>query len=349
MKIRQALEQINLVMDFDRTVLVTGGSGFIGSHLVCALVERHPDWRIINFDILDYCCSPRSLESIENRANYTFIKGDLCNAQQMKHIFNTENIDVVFHLAAQTHVDTSFQCPSSFHRVNIVGTRVLLAAAHAARHTLQRFIHASTDEVYGSSQNEVFDESSPMSPSNPYSASKAAADYLVRSYWDKYKFPVIITRSNNIYGPRQYFEKVIPRFVTLLVNDKKCTIAGTVPKSRHFMYVDDVVNAFLLLMEKGVKGEVYNVGGSSEIGILQLAKELIRMVRNVPDVEVNDWFEYVPDRPSVDIRYPISCEKLQRLGWRENVSWSDGIRKTVKWYQDNQDFWSDAAEDKAYK
>ncbi|KAM8903942.1 dTDP-D-glucose 4,6-dehydratase isoform 1-T1 [Spinachia spinachia] len=328
-------------MDFNRKVLVTGGSGFIGSHLVCSLVDRHPDWRIINLDNLDYCCSPRSLQSVEGRANYTFIRGDVCNSQLVNHIFNTENIDVIFHLAAKTHVESSFETPSAFQRVNVGGTRVLLRAARQARHRAERFIHVSTDEVYGASLDQAFDESSPVRPSNPYSATKAAAEYLVRSYWDTYKFPVIVTRSNNIYGPRQFPEKVIPRFLTLLQRNKKCTIQGTLAKSRHFLFVDDAIDAFLLVLEKGMVGEIYNVGTSCEIPIMHLARELVKMVKKVPDCEVNDWLEVVPDRPRVDLRYPIKCEKLQRLGWSEQVSWAEGIRQTVKWYQDNPDFWSD--------
>ncbi|XP_061571390.1 dTDP-D-glucose 4,6-dehydratase-like [Cololabis saira] len=332
-------------MDFDRTVLVTGGSGFIGSHLVCSLVSRHPEWRIINLDNLDYCCSPKSLESIEDRSNYMFVQGDVCNSRLVNHIFITEKIDIIFHLAAKTHVESSFQTPSIFQRVNVEGTRVLLTAAHQARHRPQRFIYISTDEVYGAGLDQVFDESSPVRPGNPYAATKAAAEYLVRSYWDQYQFPIIITRSNNIYGPRQYTEKVIPRFLTLLHMNKKCTIQGTLPKSRHFLFVSDAVDAFLLLMEKGLVGEVYNVGTSCEVPIVQLAQELVKMVKNVPDSELKDWLEFVPDRPLVDLRYPISSEKLQQLGWRAQVSWSQGIRETVKWYGENPNFWSDTSED----
>ncbi|XP_061663874.1 dTDP-D-glucose 4,6-dehydratase-like [Syngnathoides biaculeatus] len=328
-------------MDSIKTVLVTGGSGFIGSHLVCSLLKRHPEWQIYNLDNLDYCCSPRSLESIENKANYTFIKGDICNTQLVNNIFNTQNVDVVFHLAAKTHVDSSFQSPSAFKHVNIDGTRVLLAAASQTCHRLQRFIHVSTDEVYGSSRDEVFDENSPMRPSNPYSVSKAAAEDLVRSYWERFKLPVIITRSNNIYGPQQYMDKVIPKFLTLLQMNKKCTIQGSLPKSRHFLFIDDAINALLLILEKGIVGEVYNIGANCEIGIVPLARELVKMVQKVPDAELNDWLEFVPDRPEVDIRYPIKSEKLQRLGWKAEVSWPEGIERTVRWYQDHPDFWSD--------
>ncbi|KAK7893075.1 hypothetical protein WMY93_022227 [Mugilogobius chulae] len=332
-------------MGYSRTVLVTGGSGFIGSHLVTHLVTRHPDWRIINLDILDYCCSPRSLEPVEDRANYTFIQGDVCSFRLVHHIFNTHNIDVIFHLAAKTHVESSFKCPSDFQRVNIEGTRVLLKAAQQAPHKIHKFIYMSTDEVYGPGIDQTFDENSPLKPSNPYSATKAAAEFVVRSYWEKYKFPVIITRSNNIYGPRQFTEKVIPRFISLLQQNHKCTIQGTLPKSRHFLFVDDAVSALLLLLEKGIVGEVYNVGSGCEVPIMQLASELIRMVKKVPDTEFKDWIEFVPDRPKADLCYPIHCEKLQRLGWRAEVSWTEGIRQTVKWYEENPDFWPDPSDD----
>uniref|UniRef100_A0A1A8EDF8 dTDP-D-glucose 4,6-dehydratase n=1 Tax=Nothobranchius kadleci TaxID=1051664 RepID=A0A1A8EDF8_NOTKA len=377
-------------MDFSRTVLVTGGSGFIGSHLVSSLVTSHPDWRIINLDNLEYCCSSRSLESVENQANYTFIKGDVRDSQLVNHLFSIGSIDVIFHLAAQTHVEASFRSASSFQRVNVDGTRVLLDAAHRAGHQPQRFIYVSTDEVYGGSLGEVFDESSPRRPTNPYAVSKVAAEYLVQSYWDKYQFPIIITRSNNIYGPRQYTEKVIPRFLTLLLKNQKCTIQGVLPQSRHFLFVSDAVNAFLLVLERGIVGEIYNVGTSFEIPIVQLARELVKMVSlesvvikasqlisvheavsgpvlgeehsglqserlvGVRAGEVRQEIATPPGnslnlsvscRPRVDLRYPIRCEKLQQLGWREQVPWAEGIKQTAQWYQDNPDFWSDVSDD----
>ncbi|XP_038835592.1 dTDP-D-glucose 4,6-dehydratase-like isoform X3 [Salvelinus namaycush] len=307
-------------MDFVKTVLVTGGAGFIGSHFVCSLVNRHPDWRIINFD-----------------------NGDICNPRLVNHIFATENIDIVFHFAAQTHVETSFIWPSRYHMVNVGGTRVLLKAAFEAK--VEKFIYISTDEVYGESLYKELDETSPRRPNNPYSVSKAAAECLVLSYRERHKFPVIITRSNNVYGPRQYLEKVIPKFVSFLQLNKKCTIQGTSPQSRHFLYVDDAIEAFHTILERGVVGETYNIGTDFEISIIQLARELIKMcvlqVKHVPDAELDDWLEFVPDRPVVDLRYPVNCEKLWRLGWKPAVSWSEGIRRTVKWYQENPDFWPD--------
>ncbi|XP_021426703.1 dTDP-D-glucose 4,6-dehydratase isoform X2 [Oncorhynchus mykiss] len=306
-------------MDFVKTVLVTGGAGFIGSHFVCSLVNRHPDWRIINFDNLDYCSNLRNLESVEENENYTFIRGDICNPCLLKHMFATENIDIIFHFAAQTHVETSFVWPSRYHMVNVEGTRVLLKEAFEAK--VEKFIYISTDEVYGESLYKELDETSPRRPNNPYSVSKSAAECLVLSYRERHK--------------------VIPKFVSFLQLNKKCTIQGTSPQSRHFLYVDDAIEAFHTILERGTVGETYNIGTDFEISIIQLARELIKMVRHVPDAELDDWLEFVPDRPVVDLRYPVNCEKLWRLGWKPAVSWAEGIRRTVKWYQENPDFWPD--------
>ncbi|CAB1327777.1 unnamed protein product [Coregonus sp. 'balchen'] len=292
-------------MDFVKTVLVTGGAGFIGSHFACSLVNRHPDWRIINFDNLDYCSNLRNLESVEEKENYTFIRGDICNPHLVNHIFATENIDIVFHFAAQTHVETSFVWPSRYHMVNVEGTRVLLKAAFEAK--VEKFIYISTDEVYGESLYKELDESSPRRPNNPYSVSKAAAECLVLSYRERHKVVNTVNRRSTIITT---------------------TIQGTSPQSRHFLYVDDAIEAFNTILERGMVGEIYNIGSDFEISIIQLARELIKMVRHVPDAELDDWLEFVPDRPVVDLRYPVNCEKLWRLGWKPAVSWAEGIRRT---------------------
>ncbi|XP_062853689.1 dTDP-D-glucose 4,6-dehydratase-like isoform X2 [Trichomycterus rosablanca] len=259
-----------------KTVLVTGGAGFIGSHLVLLLAARYPLWRIINVDSLDYCSSLKNLKRLENTSTYKFIQGDVCDQYFINNLFSTENINIVFHCAAQTHVDNSFLYPSQFMHVNATGTGILLQAA--LKSSVEKFIYMSTDEVYGDSLDKDFDELSPKNPTNPYSISKAAAENVVMSYWKEHKFPVIIARSSNVYGPRQYHEKVIPRFLVLLQQDKKCTIHGTGLQSRHFLYIDDITEALLMIMNRGILGEIYNIAANFEISIIQLAKELVKMV-----------------------------------------------------------------------
>ncbi|XP_064167289.1 dTDP-D-glucose 4,6-dehydratase-like [Anguilla rostrata] len=326
--------------EFDKTVLVTGGAGFIGSHVVISLVEKYPNWHIINLDKLDYCSSLKNLASVEQRANYTFTQGDVCSPYFINNLFATQNIDIVFHFAALTHVENSFRCPAEFMRVNVDGTRVLLNAARDSG--VQRFIHVSTDEVYGDSTGRAFDELCPRRPTNPYSVSKATAECAALSYWKKHELPVIVTRSNNVYGPNQYVEKVIPRFISLLQQNKKCTIQGSGLQSRHFLYVDDVTEAFLTVMEKGTLGEIYNIGTTCERAVTQLARELIQTVQGLSlDADVDGWMEFVEDRPCQDLRYPLIFDKIQGLGWRPRVSWEEGVRKTIDWYMHNPHYWLD--------
>ncbi|KAL4635758.1 dTDP-D-glucose 4,6-dehydratase [Arapaima gigas] len=323
---------------FRTSVLVTGGAGFIGSHVTIALVEKYPHRQIINIDKLDSCSSLKNLSTVQQRPNYKFIQGDICNPYLIKSLFDRENIDIVFHFAAQTHVDHSFRWPALFKRVNVDGTCVLLKAAREAG--VQKFIYASTDEVYGESVDKEFDEFCPRRPSNPYSASKAAAESIVLSYWNKYRLPVIVTRSNNVYGPHQYLEKVIPKFISLLQLNKKCPIQGSGLQSRHFLHTDDAAEAFLTVMEKGVPGEIYNMGSNCELSIIQLARELIKMMKNTSaDADLDNWLDFVEDRPHNDLRYPMNSDKLQRLGWKPSVAWSEGIRRTVEWYKANPNHW----------
>ncbi|XP_060775110.1 dTDP-D-glucose 4,6-dehydratase-like isoform X2 [Neoarius graeffei] len=330
-------ESINKPQLDHKTILVTGGAGFIGSHLILLLAARYPLWRIINVDSLNYCSSLKNLLDLENTSTYKFVQGDVCDQYFIDHIFSTENIDIVFHCAAQSHVENSFLYPSQFMHVNAAGTTVLLQAAFESG--VEKFIYMSTDEVYGDSLDKCFDESSPKRPTNPYSASKAAAENIVMSYWKNYKLPVVIARSSNVYGPRQYHEKVIPRFLFLLEQDQKCTIQGTGLQSRHFLYVDDVTEALLILMKRGIMGEIYNIAGNFEITIIQLARELMMMVKNASNDELDDRLQYVDDRPVSDLRYPMFSDKMNKLGWKPRVPWEEGIRRTIKWYEENKNYW----------
>ncbi|XP_069858842.1 dTDP-D-glucose 4,6-dehydratase isoform X2 [Dipodomys merriami] len=279
---------------FAKRVLVTGGAGFIASHVIVSLVEDYPNYMIINLDKLDYCASLKNLEAISSKQNYKFIQGDICDLPFVKLLFETEQIDIVLHFAAQTHVDLSFVRAFEFTYVNVYGTHVLVSAAHEAR--VEKFIYISTDEVYGGSVDQEFDESSPKQPTNPYASSKAAAECFVQSYWEQHKFPVVITRISNVYGPHQYPEKVIPKFISLLQHNRKCCIHGSGLQRRNFLYATDVVEALLTVLRKGKPGEVYNVGTNFEMSVVQLAKELIHLIKETnSESEMENWVDYVND------------------------------------------------------
>ncbi|XP_075382994.1 dTDP-D-glucose 4,6-dehydratase isoform X3 [Mycteria americana] len=303
-------------------------SGCCASHVVVSLVKNYPNYLIINLDKLDYCASLKNLETVSEKENYKFIQGDICEPDFIKQLFETEKIDIVFHFAAQTHVDLSFWHALEFTYVNVYGTNVLVAAAHKAN--VEKFVYVSTDEVYGGSTDEEFDESSPKRPTNPYASSKAAAECFVQSYWERYRFPVVITRSSNVYGPHQYPEKVIPKFISLLQQNRKCCIHGSGLQRRNFLYATDVVEAFLTVLKEGKPGEIYNIGTNFEMSIAQLAKELIHLIKKTSsESEMEYWMDYVKDRPTNDLRYPMNSEKMHNLGWRPKVPWKEGIKKTT--------------------
>ncbi|XP_042661857.1 dTDP-D-glucose 4,6-dehydratase isoform X1 [Tyto alba] len=326
---------------FEKRLLVTGGAGFIASHVVVSLVKNYPNYLIINLDKLDYCASLKNLETVSEKENYKFIQGDICEPDFIKQLFETEKIDIVLHFAAQTHVDLSFWHALEFTYVNVYGTNVLVAAAHEAN--VEKFVYVSTDEVYGGSTDKEFDESSPKRPTNPYASSKAAAECFVQSYWERYQFPVVITRSSNVYGPHQYPEKVIPKFISLLQQNRKCCIHGSGLQRRNFLYATDVVEAFLTVLKEGKPGEIYNIGTNFEMSIAQLAKELIHLIkRTSSESEMEHWMDYVKDRPTNDLRYPMNSEKMHNLGWRPKVPWKEGIKQTIEWYKENFHNWKNS-------
>ncbi|XP_043928940.1 dTDP-D-glucose 4,6-dehydratase isoform X3 [Protopterus annectens] len=293
---------------FIKRILVTGGAGFIASHVVISLVKRYPHYLIINLDKLDYCASLKNLETVIESPNYRFVEGDICDAHFVKLLFEVEKIDTVLHFAAQTHVDHSFCCSAEFTKVNVYGTHVLVKAAFEAG--VEKFIHVSTDEVYGDGAED---------------------------------FPVIITRSSNVYGPHQFPEKVIPKFISLLQRDRKCCIHGSGLQARHFLYAADVVEAFLIVLEKGVAGEIYNIGTDVEMSVIQLANELIHLIRKTTSqTETEQWMDFIVDRPYNDLMYPMKSQKIHNLGWRPKVPWKEGIEKTIEWYKENFHNWPNA-------
>jgi UDP-glucose 4,6-dehydratase len=286
----------------------------------------------------DYCSSLKNLSSVEDLPNYTFVKGSITSPDLVNYVLRKEAIDTIMHFAAQTHVDNSFGNSFSFTEANILGTHVLLEAAKEAR--LRLFVHVSTDEVYGDGESGTpSHEGSPLEPTNPYAATKAGAEYLVKAYHRSFALPVIITRGNNVYGPHQFPEKIIPKFVNQLMRGLPLTLHGTGANTRNYLFVEDVARAFDVILHSGVVGEIYNIGGHNERSNIEVARELLKALGKVEEaggsLEAAEKANivFVPDRPFNDLRYHLDCARLNALGWSETVHFSEGLVRTVEWYK----------------
>ena len=319
-----------------KTVLVTGGCGFIGSQFVRGFLESHPEWNVINLDKLTYCGNKENLRSCESHPHYHFVQGDICDRALVDSLMP---VDAVVHFAAETHVDRSIASVDDFLMTNIIGTRVLLEAAKT--HKIKRFIHISTDEVYGSISEGYAKENAVLLPNSPYSASKAASDLMARAYWKTYEVPVMITRSSNNYGPYQYPEKVIPLFITNLIEGKKVPLYGAGANRRDWVFVEDNCRAVEFVFDKGEPGEIYNIGGGKELSNLELTHAILKEMG-----AKQDRINLVEDRLGHDFRYGIDIEKISRFGYKPRWSFTEGLKFTLQWYKDHPDWWMPLKKDR---
>ena len=310
------------------SLLVTGGCGFIGSNFINYMFFKN-DFKIINLDALYYCADEKNINSeIRESENYLFVKGNLLDETLVNKIFNEHNITHVIHFAAQSHVQNSFDDALQFTKDNILGTHILLEACRKFNN-LKKFIHVSTDEVYGESMLDINEkhktEHSILCPTNPYAATKAGAELIAQSYNHSYNMPIIITRGNNVYGPNQYPEKLIPKFIKQLYNNEKVTIQGDGTCVRAFLHAQDTARAFECILQKGKIGEIYNIGcdENMEYSVMQVAEMLIKKIKFTENYD--EWIEFIADRPFNDQRYYISNQKLKNLGWSIQVQFNDGI------------------------
>lgn len=321
-----------------KNILVTGGAGFVGGCLVRHLVLSYPEYSTTCFDNMGYCSSYENIAELKEYSNFSFVKGDITSPQQLEKAFNDQKIDTVFHLAAESHVDHSFSDPYRFTYNNAVGTQVVLETCKKFK--IGRIIHMSTDEVYGEVQKGSADltEQSILMPTNPYAASKASSDMLVYAYHKSFGLPVILLRCNNIYGPRQFPEKIIPKFISLIQMNKKCVLHGNGLNTRRYLYVADAVYALDTVLHKGKIGSTYNAGTNNEIANIDIAKALLKEFGYGPE-EADDHIEYTMDRPFNDARYAIDSYQISLLGWAPTTDFSEGIKKTVQWYREYGNTW----------
>ncbi|HLC99956.1 dTDP-glucose 4,6-dehydratase [Candidatus Kaiserbacteria bacterium RIFCSPHIGHO2_01_FULL_48_10] len=311
-------------------ILITGGAGFMGSNAVRYFLKTYPDIQIVNLDKLTYAGNLENLKDIENDSRYRFVKGDIADEKIVDEA--VQGVDAIINYAAETHVDRSILEPRAFIVTDVLGTHTLLEAAK--KHGIKKYIQISTDEVFGSIAKGKFKETSPFEPNSPYAASKAGGDHLCRAYFQTYGVPTIVTHSCNFFGPYQYPEKLIPLFITNLIEGKKVPVYGDGQQVREWIFTEDHCRAVDVILHKGIAGEVYNIGTGAEITNLEITKLLLQgLGRDESSID------YVKDRPGHDRRYAINSGKLRKLGWKPITSFEQGLAKTIAWYRENESWW----------
>ncbi len=311
-------------------LLVTGGAGFIGSNFIRYILKNCPDYEVVNLDKLTYAGNLENLKDVDKNPNYEFVKGDINEASLVFEL--CQGVDAVLNFAAESHVDRSIKEPQEFVKTNVLGTNTLLLAAREAK--VSRFIQVSTDEVYGSIKEGSFKEEDPLQPSSPYSASKAGADLLALSYFKTYRFPVLVTRSSNNFGPYQYPEKLIPLMITNALQDKPLPVYGDGMNVRDWLYVEDNCAAINLVLHKGKEGEIYNIGAGNEYPNIQIVKEILKILGKPESL-----IRFVEDRPGHDFRYSVDWSKVKSLGFKPKKSFKEALEETVAWYRENEWWW----------